>query len=103
MFISHIQATFTKPGSVPPKQQLNLQTVGGQFWKIVEIRELIYFEGVVRRKIRKGEIQNYTSFVGLNDSVRNIDPIEESNYFHSKVQEQLRADDSSNVSLKRNN
>jgi hypothetical protein len=67
MVWSHLVATSTKPGYIAPdhKQLSELAAFpnNSQLFKILRIREWIYAENLVRRKIRKGQLLSFKEHV----------------------------------------
>ena len=62
MVWSHVKAVTGKPGYVPKGIKAYdeaAMTKDSQFWELVKLRETIYHEAIVRKKIRKSEIMSY--------------------------------------------
>jgi hypothetical protein len=76
MMWSHIKAMTTKPGFIPKnikEYDESKMTKDSQYYELIKLRETIYHEGIVRKKIRKQEIPSYeehlrSTNISLNQS-----------------------------------
>ena len=63
---SHIKAVTTNPGYVPlgiRNYDESKMTKNNQFSELIKLRETLYHEQIVRKKIRKSEITPYKEHI----------------------------------------
>ena len=72
MMWSHIAAVVSKPGYLPKHyKELDHASISkdSNYWKIIKVREEMHSEVIVRRKLRKKELQTFEeSYANINES-----------------------------------
>ena len=74
MILSHVLTVVTNPGEMPKNyEKLQEGDLPRQFYKLISLRESLYAELIVKKKMRKGEltkesIPNFTEVLRLSRS-----------------------------------